>query len=122
VTRVLIADDQRHVLEALWILLKGEGCSHRPGAVLRRHQRGGRGGEVGPSLADSWQRGCVHPQLRWRDGSRVWAKCAYSHAYTHCNPCSDTKRNADCHTNIYTEASPDSTAPPYAAAFNSKIY
>jgi hypothetical protein len=40
VTRALIADDQRHVLEALRILLKGEGCSHRSGAVLRRHQRG----------------------------------------------------------------------------------
>lgn len=39
-TRALIADDQRHVLEALRILLKGEGCSHRSGAVLRRHQRG----------------------------------------------------------------------------------
>ena len=33
-----------------------------------------------------------------------------------------TPSATDCHTNIYAEASPDSTAPPYAAAFNSKIY
>ena len=35
--RILIADDQNDVLEALRILLKGEGLSDRRGDVARRH-------------------------------------------------------------------------------------
>jgi hypothetical protein len=50
------------------------------------------------------------------------AKCAYSQTYTDREPYSDinshsdgdTERYADCHTNVYTAATPDSETAPHS--------